>query len=38
MGSDGAQALALPTRTGTAPALEIKLDLGAGVVLHLRRG
>ena len=38
MGSDGAQALALPTRTGTASALEIKLDLGAGVVLHLRRG
>ena len=31
-----AQAVELPSGDGTA--LEIKLDLGAGVVLHLRRG
>jgi putative transposase len=34
------QALAAPSASGSraAAALEIKLDLGGGVVLHLRRG
>lgn len=36
MGSGAAQAVELPSGNGSA--LEIKLDLGAGVVLHLRRG
>ncbi len=36
--ASGVSALASPTRTDTASWLEIKLDLGAGVVLHLRRG
>jgi len=36
MGAGSAPALTSPTRTGAA--VDIKLDLGAGVVLHLRRG
>ncbi|MFM9886538.1 MAG: IS66 family insertion sequence element accessory protein TnpA [Burkholderiales bacterium] len=38
IGASGVPALASPTATDTASCLEIKLDLGGGVVLHLRRG
>jgi hypothetical protein len=38
LGASGVSALLSPTRTDTALGLEIKLELGAGVVLHLRRG